>query len=284
MVRKEYAPAAWEYQFQEESEWKTLLGTDVAVPELPQTWAVSLDHLRKNHLFPAYMPDLGLNELLDLHKDTDPSQAANAMVGDLEEVFPGLVKREHDRRFLRRHLGLSQQDYALGPYPKGQWILTTDKQRAMGAGVPLTRYLNKKNTTYHEWVPGTDEAGELYHQVLSTLAQTPLSPKSLPSTPTAMEYFLLRRRGMITPVDGYEWTSTKLMSPTTDPDYRSMHDGKAHTGRAFHFNYLCINPQGLLVAEQGAHAYFNQGRAEPDVYEQTPMHVRPLIRHPEDAS
>lgn len=280
MVRKEHVPAAWEYQFQEESEWKMLLGTDVAVPELPQSWAESLDHLRGHRLFPSYMPDLGLYELIGLYANEQPEEAPDAMVADLLQVFPGLAPRKHDQRFLRRHLGLSQQDYALGPYPKGEWILTTDAPESMGAGIPLTRYLNKKNTQYHERVRGTEEANELYQNVLSTLVSTHISPKSVPSAPTAMEYFLLRRRGLITPIDGYEWTSTKLLSPSKDPGHKSFHEGAPRTGRTFHFNYLCVNPQGLLAVEQGSHAYFNQGREDVDDFEQTPMHLRPLIRHP----
>lgn len=279
MVRKEHTPAAWEYQFQEESEWKMLLGADVAVPELPQPWAESLAHLRANHLFPAYLPDLGIYELIDLHKHDESWSAADAMLTDLTQVFPGLAERKHDQRFLRRHLGLSQQDFALGPYPKGEWILTTDTPESMGVGVPLTRYLNRKNTQYHEWVPGTENAGELYQNVISTLLPTHISPKSVPSAPTAMEYFLLRRRGMITPVDGYEWTSTKLLSPSKDPRHKSFHEGAPREGRAFHFNYLCVDPQGLLAAEQGSHAYFNQEREGEADFAQTPMYLRPLIRN-----
>ncbi len=283
MVRKEHVPAAWEYQFQEESDWRRLLGVDVAVPELPNTWAGALEHLRANRLFPAYLPDLGLYELIDMHKDDEPAHAADAMLADMTQVFPGLTESRRDQRFLRRHLGLSQQDYALGPYPQGEWVLTTDTPVAMGVGIPLTRYLNRKNTKYHEHIPGAEHAVELYDEVLSTLLPTHISPKSIPSAPTAMEYFLLRRRGLITPIDGYEWTSTKLLSPSKDPNHKSFHEGAPREGRTFHFNYLCIDPQGQLAVEQGSHAYFNQEREDADDPFQTPMHLRPLIRNRDES-
>jgi hypothetical protein len=277
MGRKETGPAAWEYPFQEESAWKKAIGAEISVPELPPSWQEALPSFRKEGYSPWFIPDLGIGQMLKKFNGAPTEQATELMLRQLHERFPEIAPRKRHERFLRKHMELSQMQYVIGPFPAGQWVLTTDARENFVSGAPLTRYINMPQTRWHNAVEGSGESMALYNTVSALCNENNLTECSTPSVPTALEQYLLRIRGAITPVAA-EWTSTKVLGPAKTGQLSCEQDGVQYVGRRFDFNYLYVDGNGQMGIQHGREVTTRHRHLKEEVLPPSPLTLRPLIR------